>query len=63
MSYDVIEKNSRDYAHQLRKGYDKLTRVDFTQTLVFTSAKLVSLQKGEPTYKLTTSFNLNDQVS
>jgi len=43
MSYDVIKKNTREYAHSLRKDYDKLTRVDFTQTLAFTSAMKVEL--------------------
>jgi len=60
MSYDVIKKNSREYAHELRKGYDKLTRVDFTQTLVFNSAKIIPRDGSSKSYKLITSFNLND---
>lgn len=63
MSYQVIKKNTREYAHQLRAGYDKLTRVDFTQTMLFISAKELKLQDGTKTYKLSTSFALNDQVS
>jgi uncharacterized protein YfaS (alpha-2-macroglobulin family) len=31
--------------------------------LVFTSAKILEKLEGQNTYKLTTSFNLNDQVS
>ena len=60
MSYDVIDKNTREYTHQLRDGYDKLTRVDFTQTLLFISAKELTLQADGQTYKLSTSFALND---
>jgi len=40
-SYDVIKKNTRDYQHKLRADYDRLTRVDFTQTLAFASGKIV----------------------
>jgi hypothetical protein len=50
MSYDTIEKNTRDYAHKLRENYDRLTRVDFTQTLVFASAKVVPFNKEEGRY-------------
>jgi hypothetical protein len=68
MSYDVIEKNTRDYAHNLRADYDRMTRVDFTQTLVFASGKIVALEEranaaGNRFYSLSNSFNLNDQVS
>lgn len=59
MSYDVIDKNTNHYAHQNREGYDKLTRVDFTQTLLFISAKELTLER-DGTYKLAARLALND---
>ena len=57
-----IKKNVRAYQHLNRRGYDKLDRVDFAQTVVFESAReLKSNNNGAYTYN--TSFNLNDQVS
>jgi hypothetical protein len=61
MSYNVIKKNTREYSHQLRKDYDKFDRIDFTQTLLFLSAK--ELKANSSGFKLSTRFALNDQVS
>jgi hypothetical protein len=67
MSYDVIDKNTKDYAHKLREDYDKLTRVDFTQTLSFVSAQVMRVSKdaisNNAIYSFLHSFDLNDQVS
>ena len=39
MSYEAIKKNTREYSHKLRQDFDKFNRIDFTQTLLFFSAK------------------------
>jgi hypothetical protein len=59
-----IPSNSRTYSHQLREHYDKfMTRVDFTQTILFESAQnLTSSTSGEAP-KHSTNFFLNDQIS
>ena len=61
MSYKDINKNTREYSHKLRKDYDKFNRIDFTQTLLFLSAKELTVNGSG--LKLSTSFDLNDQVS
>jgi len=62
MSSDIIKENSRIYQHELRRGYKKLERIDFTQTLVFISGMEVR-KKDDGSYEFATEFALNDQVS
>ena len=62
MSTKEIKPNTREYAHHLRSNYDKFTRIDFTQTILFLSAKQLTKQ-SDNTFTLRTSFSLNDQIS
>ena len=57
-----IEKNTRDYFHKIRRDFDRFDRIDFTQTLLFTSAKELEYTR-ERTYTVSSGFYLNDQVS
>ena len=53
-----IEKNTRDYTHKKRKGWDQTSRIDFTQTLKFVSARPYDSKEEN-----TELFDLNDQIS
>lgn len=56
---DDIDKNTRQYFHKIRKDFDRFDRIDFTQTLLFTSAKELEYTK-EKKYTVSSGFYLND---
>ena len=59
-----IPQNTRRYSHMLRDRYNRFDpRVDFTQTLLFESAKELVQSLEDTTREVTSSFFLNDQVS
>lgn len=57
-----VKPNTRNWFHRIRKDFNKFDRIDFTQTLLFNSAKELEFTKDR-TYTVSSSFSLNDQVS
>ena len=52
-----VEKNTRRYSHKLRDGYNGLDRVDFTETLLF------STQTQTKNGFLSGSFYISDLIT
>jgi hypothetical protein len=59
---DNIKPNTRNWSHKIRRDFNRFDRIDFTQTLLFNSAKELEFTKDR-TYTVSSSFALNDQVS
>jgi hypothetical protein len=57
-----VKPNTRSWSHKIRRDFNRFDRIDFTQTLLFNSAKELEFTKDR-TYTVRTSFALNDQVS
>jgi len=57
-----VKPNTRNWSHKIRRDFNKFDRIDFTQTLLFNSAKELEFTK-ERTYTVRSDFALNDQVS
>jgi len=57
-----IKPNTRNWYHKIRRDFNRFDRIDFTQTLLFNSARELEFTKDR-TYTVNSRFSLNDQVS
>ena len=61
--FQQVEPGARSYSHKLRRGWSKFdARIDFTETLLFTSAQPFRLHSNGMRTQYS-RFSLNDQVS